>query len=343
MSADSSTGARLRAARLAARLTVADLAEGLRDAASDRVRAQLPKLRDLERTIRAHEAGEQRPGPRYRLLYAAALDRTEDDLFALHPPVGDDPEQRDRLGYAAARPTLLDAGAVVAARAVLAGQRRLEDAMGPGALLGPVAGQLDTITAMLRDAGGPHRDDFGRVVAEWTTYAGWLHAALRRDAEALALFARAEDLADELDCGTIAAIATSFRGYVARQQGRPRGVIRASAAALATPGAHSTQRTFDHLQAAQGYAALGDSGRARELLDTAADMAASASEPPPAVYWYSEPFFLLNIGAGELAIGRPADAAALLRAGLDGMPADQAGAEWLEEYRDAYDAARERA
>ena len=81
-----------------------------------------------------------------------------------------------------------------------------------------------------------------RLIAEWMSFAGWLHTAVRKDSRALALFADAEDLADEAGDGTIAAAAASFRGYLARLQGRPRGAIRASAAALATrePTPHTT-------------------------------------------------------------------------------------------------------
>lgn len=79
-------GARLRAARKAAGLTVVDVAERWRDLAPERVRRRLPALKDLERTIRGHEAGEHTPGPRYRLLYARALAVPEDELFAPDAP-----------------------------------------------------------------------------------------------------------------------------------------------------------------------------------------------------------------------------------------------------------------
>jgi|SRR5450755_2664608 hypothetical protein len=74
-----------------------------------------------------------------------------------------------------------------------------------------------------------------RLIAEWMSLVGWLRTAVRKDSRALALFADAEDLADEAGDGTIAATAASSRGYLAGLQGRPRGAIRASAAALATP------------------------------------------------------------------------------------------------------------
>lgn len=92
-----------------------------------------------------------------------------------------------------------------------------------------------------------------RLIAEWMSFVGWLHTAVRKDSRALALFADAEDLADEAGDGTIAATAASSRGYLAGLQGRPRGAIRASATALATPGADPTQHTYDLLQTAQAY------------------------------------------------------------------------------------------
>ena len=60
-----------------------------------------------------------------------------------------------------------------------------------------------------------------RLIAEWMSFAGWLHTAVRKDSRALALFADAEDLADEAGDGTIAATAASSRGYLGRLAGPP--------------------------------------------------------------------------------------------------------------------------
>lgn len=349
-------GARLRAEREAPPYwSRPDLARLLRDAADPRDRPNLPHVKPLAEMIKHWEAGKSAPSPRYRALYCRVTGRTEADLFNDRPPAGGalwrpdglngaiTPDDTDRLTAVSQRPARLDTAALDALAVVLAGQRRLEDALGPAALLTPVSGQLDAITCMLRDARGPLAERLGRLVAEWTVYTGWLHAALRHDERARALFRLGEDLADEFADGTIAAIATSFRGYVARQQGRPRAVVRASMAAMATPGGHPVQATFDRLQAAQGYAALGEADRARRLLDEAAERAADEVEPPPPVYWYSRPFFDLNIGVVQLGIGEHSDAAALLAEGLAGIPSDQAGAEWLREYESALAEARERA
>ncbi|WP_345440192.1 hypothetical protein [Actinoallomurus vinaceus] len=79
-------GTRLRSERLKRRMSVAALAEALRDAASECDRRSMPKLKDLCRTIRGHEAGEHPPGSRYRMLYAAVFDLAEDELFGGRQP-----------------------------------------------------------------------------------------------------------------------------------------------------------------------------------------------------------------------------------------------------------------
>ncbi|WP_116022662.1 hypothetical protein [Thermomonospora umbrina] len=254
-----------------------------------------------------------------------------------------DPEAVERVRYVVRRPSSMDERAVGALAEVLAGQRRLEDVVGSGGMLAPVTAQFPILLEMLRDVPGRHHRRVAGVASEWATFAGWLHAATRRDGAALKLFQQAEALADEAEDGTLAATATSFRGYVARTQGRPRAVVRWSAAALATPGSHPTQRVFDMIQTAQGHAALGDVEAMRRFLDDAAALAAVAGEPPPSVYWYREPFFHVQIGLAHLQAGNHRDAAEMIEAGLHGMPAEQRAAEWAREYEDALAVARDRA
>jgi hypothetical protein len=298
--------------------------------------------------VKQWERGLHAPNDDYQRRYCHVFGMDERVLFAeLHVPPspwlvgGNGTVDRERLVAAVDRPVLIDAGVVEALGLVLAGQRRLEDAIGPQALLEPVGAQLVSVSALLREARGePVRGELGRVVADWTTFTGWLHAATRADGTALELFDRALEIADEHGYGTGAALATSFKGYVARQRGRPLGVVRAAAAAMAMPGVDVAQAAFDALQAAQGYAELGERDRVRELLDQSADLASRMGEPPPAVYWYSEPFFKLNVGVALAGIGENRDAASLLREGLAEMPADQRGADWVREYEEALEGAR---
>lgn len=335
-----------------ARLWVeADLARELKN-----LRPDLPAVKSLTHMVRHDwETGAHKPGPRYRMLLAAVFDVTEAELFAdteaslWRPPGLSEqlqgaftPDDEDRLTLAAVRPGRVDLHVVEDLATILAAQRRLEDTIGSASLLAPMTTQMHTITGMIRDAAGPHRDALLRLAAEWAAFTGWLYAATRQDDQALALFGRAEEMADEVGDGVIAAMSTSFRGYVARQRGRYRGVVRASCAALATPGAAPAQRTFDTLQAAQGHAGLGDVDQARRFLDQAVSMTDSSGDPPPPVYWYSGSFFRLNIGMVQAAIGEYRDAAEMIGNGLEGIPGEQRGAEWLAEYRAAMDEARDR-
>lgn len=348
MSADMAIiGARLRAEREDREWSRPDMARRLRACSGDDELPDVPNLTDM---IKAWEKGKHGVSVRYQKHYAAAFGIDRSVLFgdrhgSLWRPAGTrgwvTPDDEERLTLVTARPSRIDRGALDALSLILAGQRRLEDSIGPAALIRSTEAQTRDIMQVLRHATGPYRQEFGRIVAEWTTFTGWLYAATRQDAKALELFGEAEDLADDFDYGTGAALATSFRGYVARQQGRSRAVIRAASAALATPGVHQTQKTFDTLQAAQGYAALGEREEVRRLLDSAAELAEDAGEPPPPVYWYSKPFFRLNIGVVQAGIGEYRDAVDMLSSGLDGMPADQRAAEWLHEYEEALAEAKE--
>ncbi len=295
------------------------------------------------------------PQPVMQEALDTALERAPDEVKARFsllisdgrasaPGVNDGftPDERSRLDAIEHRPSRLDTAAIHSLATVLANQRHLEDAMGPTAVLKPMAAQLQSLITLLRDSSGPHRDQLARVVAEWTSYVGWLYTAIGNYDAALTLLKHAEEQADDIEDGIIASTAISFQGYVARLQHRPRKVIRASTAALATPGAHPTQQVFDMLQSAEGYAELGDREQAREILSRAADQATSAGEPPSSVYWYTEPFFRLNIGLAQLSIGEFTDAADSLKSGIETIPADQQDAEWMREYRQALAYASER-
>jgi hypothetical protein len=251
-------------------------------------------------------------------------------------------DDRSRIAYNIEHPSRIDPAAVAALGDVLAAQRRLDDTLGPRLILPSTTAQLVTVTDLLRDAGGPHRDALAEVVAEYTQFAGWLHAELRNDHQAVHLLTEAEQLADAVDNGTLAAQAANFKGWLARQQQRPRAIVRWFLAAHHTPGAHAAQRVGDAAQAAQGYADLGERNEARRLLDVAGVLLdrAARDQPPGTAYWLTPTFHRLNIGLAHLSLGEHADAADHITAGLDGLPEDQKDAEWSAEYRQALAAAQ---
>ncbi|MFB8770941.1 helix-turn-helix transcriptional regulator [Nocardiopsis alba] len=273
---------------------------------------------------------------------AEALDRlagADGALAALAATLNED--DRSRIAHSVAMPERLDAGTVRALADVLAAQRRLDDTLPAVAMLPATSAQWETVERLAREARGPHTDTLHEVAAEWVQFIGWLHAEARNDAAAVRWLTEAEERADDVECGELAAQAANFKGYLARQQGRPRAVVRWFSAAYHTPGAAPLQRVGDAVQAAHGYALLGERETARRLLGEASDLADAAADTPPpeTAYWLSPTFSRMGMGLVHLALGDHAEAADNLRAGLDGLPPEQRDAEWSREYRDALDEA----
>lgn len=247
-------------------------------------------------------------------------------------------DDRDRLGRVRERPHKLDGGAVAALASVLAAQRRLDDTMGPGPLIPATLAQVRMVTDLVRQATGPHRGALAEVVAEWVQFAGWLYAETRQDEEALRWLADAEQAADEIGDGVLAAQAANFRGYVARQRGNWRGVARWFLAEHHTPGASVHQRLGAAAQAAHGAGRLGDRDGARRMLEVADGLLEeSARHPAPrTAYWLNPTFHRLNLGLAHMSLASYDVAADHLEQGLNGLPADQQGAAWTGEYRKAF-------
>ncbi|WP_052230089.1 helix-turn-helix transcriptional regulator [Streptomyces sp. CT34] len=242
-----------------------------------------------------------------------------------------------RVARSAAKPSRLDAGTVNALAGVLAAYRRLDDVVKPEAVLPATLAQMNEITRLLKGARGPYRDQLVEVASEFVQFGGWMLAQVRDDAQAIRLLGEALGLADEIGNGTLAAQALNFKGYVARQQGRSHGVARWFTAAADTPGAHPAQRLGDILQAAAGWAEVGETDRALRMVEAAerlTDKAARVS-PPDTAYWLTPEFNRLNLGLATLALGRYDQAADHLSAGLAGLPEDLRGAPWSWEHREA--------
>lgn len=264
------------------------------------------------------------------------------ELLASWSPLDTGPlnsDQRDAIAHSVRNPSRIGPAAVQALADSLAAQRRLDDVLGPEPLLAAAVVQADMVTSILREASGTVRQQLAAVASEHAQFAGWLHAEARHDGEAVRLLGDAEDLADEADDGTLAAQAANFRGYIARQQARPRAMVRWFLAAYGTPGAHVSQRIGDAVQAAQGYARLGERDTALRLLDDA-DALTDDAEPPGTAYWLTPTFHRLNSGLAHAALGDYDVAVDHLQTGLGNLPDDQQAAEWTGEYRDGLESAR---
>jgi len=266
-----------------------------------------------------------------------ALDAAGELAGMVTPAPEPEPEQAERVRYVLTRPAALDRPAVEALAGVLAAHRRLDDVIDSRLLLPAAEAEWRTVASLADQAGGPAADELRRVAATWTQFHGWLLAEARRDAAAVRVLVEAAEQADAVDDGVLAAQVENFRGYLERQRGNPRGIVRHFVAAYHTPGANVLQRVGDAVQAAHGYALLGDQAEAVRLLGEASDLTerADGQPAPEAAYWLSPQFSRMGIGLAHLAMGDRGRAADQLRAGLESLPDGQAEAEWAAEYRDA--------
>ena len=181
------------------------------------------------------------------------------ELAALRPPSplraginGEyTPDDEERLSLALQRPSRLDMVVVESLRVILAAQRRLDDTLGPAAILPATAVQAAATEKLLRQARGPVREALAPVAAEYVQFHGWLLAELRDDRAAVRRLTDAEGLADEIENGELAAQAANFRAYLARQQDLT--------AYWLTPD-------FQHINIGLALAALGEHGAAAEHL-----------------------------------------------------------------------------
>ncbi|WP_131738643.1 XRE family transcriptional regulator [Actinomadura roseirufa] len=342
-------GARLRAERKKRGLVVADLAALFREVAPARVAAQLPTRKNIERTIRGHESGEHSVGPRYRLLYAAALEIPEDELFgdqASLPgsPWRDDtldgaftPDDEQRLVAASRRPARTDLAVVTSLAAVLAAQRRLEDIIGSDALLAPVREQLATVEELVRGARGSIRPKVMDVAAQWAQFAAWLNASSRRLDEAEHLYDRAIVWATEADAPDMTATAWSMKGHAAWLRGAVGPMIGLSQVAAGEGRASAGVRALAAQQEARGHAISGNADRTERGLDLAHVLTTEAAErpdqEPPWIYFFNPELLTMQRARAYLYLAdRTETAVTLLKAGLAGMPAETRRSEWCAYY-----------
>ncbi|KXK59592.1 XRE family transcriptional regulator [Micromonospora rosaria] len=251
------------------------------------------------------------------------------------------PDDDDRIAYVVDHPSRLDARTVELLADALAAQRRLDDAVAARLMLPAAVPQCRAVQEVAAQARGPHAPALHEVAAEWTQFLGWLYAEDGRHGKAVRALTEAADQADAVASGVLAAQAENFLGYVQRHRRNPRGIVRHFLAAYHTPGSTVLQRIGDGVQAAHGYALLGDRAAAVRLLAEASDLVeqAESASAPPSAYWLTPTFGRMNIGLAHLALGEETTAADHLRAGLDNLPEDQRDAEWTTEYRQALVAA----
>lgn len=323
-------GARLRRERQARGWDVPDMARALR------VQGHASEHESLVRQVR-HWEKTGNIGEKNRFLYVAAFRLPYDDLFGDR---GLNPDERERVRLAVARPARIDAGVVDALAGVLAVQRRTEDVVGSGLMIAPVDGQLQTIEHLAREARGPVRPSLINVAAQWAQFAAWLYANTRNLATGETLMRRAIEWAVEADDPDLISETTSCLGNIAWLRGEVGATIGLSQAAI-RHGRFPGQVAISSVQEARGHAAIGELDEAERLLDQADEYAererARLDEAPPWLYYHVPGFYDLQRGHVYRLAGRtdPAyndKAITALTAGRAHLPADMQRSEWAGDF-----------
>src|SRR6266705_496798 len=251
------------------------------------------------------------------------------------------PEDLDRLAAATANPRRIGFATIESLARVLAAKRNLDDVMGSAAVVGSTVAQLHTLTVIVNEAAGPDRPAVLYEAGQWAQFAAWLHISVGKQTEARAWLARA--LQWSMECGDADLIATvlSYQAHSEWLSLRWGPTVGLAQAALRDPAVYPGQRAYDAYQAARGSAALGDLDEARRMLDRADGYAADTEswdgQPPPWQYYRAPWFWALERGLVSLYMARrePAYASAAvadLQAGIDGLPDEMSGADWVAEY-----------
>ncbi|QOC92567.1 XRE family transcriptional regulator [Micromonospora craniellae] len=282
--------------------------------------------------IHQFESGQTKP----TVEIAARLDRALQAQGALAGMVSTAPEVGERLAFAALRPHHVDSAAVNALGNLLAGYRRLEDAIGSGPVMGAVRMQLDTVVSLLRDAPVGTRAEMADMAAQWAQFAGWLGIARGDTRAATVWHARALQWANEAGNKNLVATVLSFQGHQAEWQGDLPATVGLSRAARRDDSVDPALRAYCAGQEARGLAMAGAAAaEVSSCLAEASELADQAAEGPlsPWGYWYTPSFFAVQHGIAWRYLGatdsRANDRALeLLMTGAAGVSEEAAGADW---------------
>jgi transcriptional regulator with XRE-family HTH domain len=242
----------------------------------------------------------------------------------------------ERVARVASAPRTVDAATVDALTATLASMRRLEDTIGAERLIVVTAEPLRLVDELADEARGAIRPAVVDLAGQWEQFAGWLRAATERPDAARERYARSLEHATEAGNEDLVATTLSMRGnlaWMARQPGPVIGLSAAAAARARAPGL----RAMASQQEARGHALLGEADEVDALFDVATgqmDAAAAAPEnEPPWTYFYTPGYLRMQRGLAYEILGRPEAAIAELRAGLDEVAPELAGAEFITQYK----------
>jgi transcriptional regulator with XRE-family HTH domain len=295
------------------------------------------------------------PHPRHRWKVCEVLGRDESELWpdAVSSPeskvhavqyldsdeadISDSqtPEDEERIIRAARKPRRHDPGVIDALSTVLNGQRRLEDAIGSEAVIGPVKAQLAIVKGLVTEARGDLRPRVVDIGSQWAQFSGWLHANTGWLGEANRLYGMALEWAVEADSPNMLATALNMQGHVAWLGGNVGPMLGLSRAAQRGQRISPGVRALAVQQEARAMALSGEakiSDLDRKLDEAAALVTQAAEKPeeePPWIYFFSPDYLIMQRGLAYRLLGHYEEANELLSEGLAAIPSEMRKTEWV--------------
>jgi transcriptional regulator with XRE-family HTH domain len=255
--------------------------------------------------------------------------------------LGVDADARDLLARVATHPRRVSPESIAGLARLLAAQRGLDDTLGAARIVESVTATADTVAVMVREVTGPTRPALVSVAAQWAQFAAWLHMSVGRWAPTRTWLANAAEWAAETADEDLIATVVSFQAHHAWLECRWAPAVGLAEAAARSSRIYPAQRAYDQYAAARSHAALGDLDDAERLIaaaDQAAEQIAEWAGPVAPWHYYRAPWqWAAERGLARLYMARwdQRHAAAAVRdlaAGVAGIPAEQAGADWAAEY-----------
>jgi transcriptional regulator with XRE-family HTH domain len=283
------------------------------------------------------ETGRSQPTPAIAERLDAALDAGGELSGMVTEDYGPlTPDDEDRLRYVARNPRRIDTATIDSLAAILAHERRLEDATGSAPLVVPVRAHLALVEGLVAGAADDeHWPILVDVAGQWAHFAGWLHATTGDHEQGRRWYVRAMEWATEGGNPDMVATALSMRGHLAWVRGQVRPMIELSKAAAWQPASLAV-RSLAIQQEARGLALLGDGHATDARLDESEQLAVEAAahpeDRPPWMYFYDPGFFALTRGLAQHYLGRHDRAVELLTDGLNRLPEEIRNSDWIGWY-----------
>ncbi|WP_119728081.1 helix-turn-helix domain-containing protein [Thermomonospora amylolytica] len=286
-----------------------------------------------------------------RLLALVSETSSADNRHPSSRPLGipvsesTDPDERERLILAARNPARLDTVILDGLAATLAGHRRIEDILGAQSVIGPATEHLGLILRLLKEARGPHTGRLAAIASEASQFTGWLHTATGAHEEAGAFYDQALRLGLLARNNDLAATALSMRGHLAWITGDIGEMAALSEAAAESATAPGT-RTVAIQQRGRALAVMGERQPALRAIGRAEDTLTRGGGPddPDGLYFYSAEYLTAQRGLILAYLAEEpteyARAADTIMAGVEALPPNVRGSEWMAWYRVRAAAAR---